>query len=294
MLKMADMLAGRSKDFDEPETVTCDVIMPRGVLLGVSDEESAADVLNIERSEAARNSFSFERLFTKGYWLEIGVIDFDAGLAEIGDVQEAVSVDLPARCAFIDGAIGPALFGVVDFQDGVDGRRRRARGEVGAGIPAGDGTVFRDKDENGGLAGLCALIQDEIGGAAVKDHSRRSGLCTGGKTGRRDDDKVSRNAAGLGEDVDGIAAAIEEAGGAGVVVADPPWASARGAGQPPRVRQIRVNDRRHPRNVGDEVRLFVMLRLRYGGEQEKRKSKNGEKLPRIKCGQHLRITPKRK
>src|SRR5213594_3458305 len=235
MLKMADMLAGRSKDFDEPETVTCDVIMPRGVLLGVSDEESAADVLNIERSEAARNSFGFERLFTKGYWVEIG------------DVQEAVSVDLPARCAFIDGAIGPALFGVVDFQDGVDGRRRRARGEVGAGIPAGDGTVFRDKDENGGLAGRCALIQDEIGGAAVKDHSRRSGLCTGGKTGRRDDDKVSRNAAGLGEDVDGIAAAIEEAGGAGVVVADPPWASARGAGQPPRVLQIRVNDRRHPR-----------------------------------------------
>jgi len=107
---MADMLAGRSKDFDEPETVTCDVIMPRGVLLGVSDEESAADVLNIERSEAARNSFGFERLFTKGYWLEIGVIDFDAGLAEIGDVQEAVSVDLPARCAFIDGAIGPPPF----------------------------------------------------------------------------------------------------------------------------------------------------------------------------------------
>src|SRR2546425_6227779 len=168
MLKMADMLASGSENFDEPKTVTSDVIMPRGVLLGISDEESAANVLNIERSEAVRNFFGFERLFTKGYRLEIGVIDFDAGLAEIGDVQEAVSVDLPARCAFIDGAIGPALFGVVDFQDGVDGRRRRARGEVGAGIPAGDGTVFRDKDENGGLAGRCALIQDESLGLPLK------------------------------------------------------------------------------------------------------------------------------
>src|SRR2546426_8897236 len=198
MLKMADMLAGRSKDFDEPETVACDVIMPRGVLLGVSAEESAADVLNIERSEAVRNFFGFERLFTKGYRLEIGVIDFDAGLAEIGDVQEAVSVDLPARCAFIDGAIGPALFGVVDFQDGVDGRRRRARGEVGAGIPAGDGTVFRDDDENGGPAGRFALIADEIRGVVVRDPSPRDGLGTGGKNGRGGGGKVSRNAARLG------------------------------------------------------------------------------------------------
>src|SRR4029077_10025002 len=40
-------------------------------------------------------------------------------------------------------------------------------------------------------------------------------------------------------------------------------------------------------------RLFVVLRLRYRGEQEKRKSHYWKKLPGLTFGQHLRILPKR-
>src|SRR5437588_5328882 len=95
--------------------------------------------------------------------------------------------------------------------------------------------------------------------------------------------------------VDGISRAAVKARGAGIVVADPEGAagtSGRGGrtSEPPGILQVRVHDRRHALNVRDEVRLFVMLRLRYSREQKKRKSENGQRLP---CGKHLRILPKR-
>src|SRR5882724_1332752 len=120
MLKMADVFAGGREDFDEAKTVTGDVIVAGGVLLGVSDEQDSADILNVEWREPARNSFSitpviaiavsFERIVAEVYGFEICVIDFHAALAEIGEIQETVAVDLAARRAFVDGAIGTAFF----------------------------------------------------------------------------------------------------------------------------------------------------------------------------------------
>ena len=95
--------------------------------------------------------------------------------------------------------------------------------------------------------------------------------CVPSKPRRRDDDEIAWNAAGFREDVDGISRAAVKARGAGIVVADPEGAagtSGRGGrtSEPPGILQVRVHDRRHALNVRDEVRLFVMLRLRYSGE----------------------------
>ncbi len=46
VLEVADVLALGGKEFDEPETSAADRVMPGSVLLGVSDKESPADVLD--------------------------------------------------------------------------------------------------------------------------------------------------------------------------------------------------------------------------------------------------------
>src|SRR5260221_5056968 len=52
-------------------------------------------------------------------------------------------------------------------------------------------------------------------------------------------------------------------------------------------------DGSHPCDIGDQVRLFVVLRWGYRREQEKRKGQYWKRLPGLTCGQHLRILPKR-
>src|SRR5712664_3471637 len=118
MLKMTDVLAGSREDFNETETVAGDVIVLRRVLLGIGDEKRAADVLDVERREAARDALpiavvmaviliaiGIESVFTKANALESCVVDFYFSGTEIRDVEEPLSVDLPGRCAFVDGAI---------------------------------------------------------------------------------------------------------------------------------------------------------------------------------------------
>src|SRR5882724_12062246 len=56
MLEVPDVLAGGREDFNEAIAVAGHVIVPGSVLLGVRHEKSAADVLNIERCEAARDA----------------------------------------------------------------------------------------------------------------------------------------------------------------------------------------------------------------------------------------------
>ena len=78
MLKVTDVLAGSREDFDETETVAGDVIVAGSVLLRIGDEKGAADVLDVERREAARDAppiavivaviviaIGIERVFTK-------------------------------------------------------------------------------------------------------------------------------------------------------------------------------------------------------------------------------------
>src|SRR6266704_418011 len=57
MRKMANIPAGGCEEFNKAEPVASDVIVPGGVLLGVSDEQNSADVLNVERRETLRNPF---------------------------------------------------------------------------------------------------------------------------------------------------------------------------------------------------------------------------------------------
>src|SRR6266446_6131095 len=80
-----------------------------------------------------------------------------------------------------------------------------------------------------------------------------------------------------------------------VPAGEPPGASARGTSQSPRVFQIGVGRVRggNRSQIRNQVRLFVVLRLGYRGEQEKRKGDNWKRLPGLTCGQHLRILPKR-
>jgi len=134
--------AGRREDFDETETVAGNVIMPSGVLLGIGDEESAADVLNIERCEAAGKSLGFKGILTDVHAFEIGVIDFDLRGTEIRDIEKFVAINLAGRCAFVDSAIRGAVIGVVNDEYGIL-----------SAIPAGDRSVFRGKDEVSGFAG---------------------------------------------------------------------------------------------------------------------------------------------
>ena len=78
------------------------------VLLGVSDEYAAADVLNIKRREAlpvtvivtimmavaVAIAVQSERIVTEVHAFESRIVDFHFAGVEIGDVQKFVAVDL--------------------------------------------------------------------------------------------------------------------------------------------------------------------------------------------------------
>src|SRR5882724_3608088 len=143
MLEVPDVLAGSREDFNETETVAGHVVVAGSVLLRIGDEKRAADVLDIERREAARDALPtavvmavtliaiwIERVFTKLNALESHVVDFHFSGTEIRDVEEAVSIDFTARHAFIDGAIRGTVIGIVNDEDGVL-----------SAIPAGDRSI---------------------------------------------------------------------------------------------------------------------------------------------------------
>src|SRR5260370_11495925 len=131
--------------------------------------------------------------------------------------------------------------------------------------------------------------EEKVRRSSVEVHSRWGRLRTRRESRRRNRDDQRTTILFWRE---GVTLAVVQGRGAGVVVADPEGA-AGGAGEAPGILQIGVERRRHTLNVGDEVRLFVMLRLCYDREQEKRKSKDKKRLPRPTYGQHLRILPKR-
>src|SRR5258708_3192996 len=145
MLEVADVLAAWREQLDEAEAIAADGVVPRGVLLGIGDEERASNVLNVEGSETAGDAFctmivaaaitvavGIEGIFAEVHALEVGVVDLDFGGAEIGDVEEAVPVDLGGSHAFVDRAVRGAFVGVVHFEDGIGGAGWR----INAGIPA--------------------------------------------------------------------------------------------------------------------------------------------------------------
>jgi len=110
MLEVADVPAGGCEELDEAEAVTGNVIVAGGVLLRVSDEERAADILNVEGREAVRNFLGIEGIFTEIHALERGVINFDSRTTEVRDVKKFVAIDFSGGCAFVDGTVGTAFF----------------------------------------------------------------------------------------------------------------------------------------------------------------------------------------
>src|SRR6266478_2959826 len=215
VLKVADVFAGGREDFNKAEAVTGHVIVPGGVLLGVSDKESAADILHVERSETARNAFGFKCVFIEAYALEDGVIDFDLRGTEIRDVEKFVAVDFAGGCAFVDGTIRGAVIGVIDDENGVL-----------SAVPAGDRSIFRGKDEVGGFAGS----NQKIRWTAIEHDTRgsRGGSCWRAIRGRNRDVASAIN-------WNSSACAVVESGSAGIVVGDPPRAAAWRTSQSPRV-----------------------------------------------------------
>jgi len=100
----------------------------------------------------------------------------------------------------------------------------------------------------------------------------------------------------IGEEVLGVSASIVQCGGAGIIVADPPRAAIRirrcrgCARDSPRVFQVGVDNRGSLiRQVGDEVRLFVVLGRGWRWKQKKRKNKECRKLQRPAV-RHARIS----
>ena len=203
---MADIPSGRRENLNETKTVTGDVIVPGGVLLGVGYKECAADVLNIERREAVWNFLGNESFFAQIHALEVGVIDFDFRGAEIRDIKKFVAIDFAGGCAFVDGAIRGAVIGVIDDEDGVL-----------SAVPAGDRSIFCGKDEVSGLAGS----NQKIGRAAIEHDTcgSRLGSCRRAHRGRNGDVASAING-------NGGARARVESGSAGIVVGDPPGAAA--------------------------------------------------------------------
>src|SRR5436853_6263857 len=119
MLKIADVSPSRREDLNETEPITGDVIVPGRVLLGVCYKERAADVLNVEGSEAVRDSLGFESIITEKDTLEICVVDFDARVAKIRDVKKFVAVDFARGRAFVDGDIRGPVTRVGDDEDDI-------------------------------------------------------------------------------------------------------------------------------------------------------------------------------
>src|SRR6266576_2119124 len=237
MLKIADVSPSRREDLNETEPITGDVIVPGRVLLGVCYKERAADVLNVEGSEAVRDSLGFESIITEKDTLEIR------------DVKKFVAVDFARGRAFVDGAIRGPVTRVVDDEDGIL-----------PAIPAGDRSIFRNKDEVGGFA----RGNEKIRRAAIKNDTCWSRLGSRRRAIRRRNGDVAstinRNC---------CARAVVESGRAGIIVGNPPRAAARGASQSPGVFQtgIRRIWRRNRGQIRNEVRLFVMLRKCENGKQ---------------------------
>src|SRR5262245_34204004 len=79
--------------------------IPRRVLLGVSDVQLAAQILNVERRIAAGDVAVGESAVQRGP-LELTVDDVDLAVVEVGGVQEMRRADVARGEAGVDSAVG--------------------------------------------------------------------------------------------------------------------------------------------------------------------------------------------
>src|SRR5437667_12652969 len=102
---MTDEFAGRSEVKDVAQAVTGDIVVFRGVLLRVSNEERSSNILNVERRKAGKDKLIVERLGREMHLVEARVINLEAARAEIRDVEETFAANVGRGHAFIDRTI---------------------------------------------------------------------------------------------------------------------------------------------------------------------------------------------
>src|SRR5258706_7068804 len=168
--------------------------MARSILLGISDEEAAADVLDVEGGEANGNSVIVEGVLIEMYAAEIRVVDLNLAIAEIGDIKETLAIDFARSHSFVDRTIGRALVGVIDFEDGVDRGRFSTSGNIGTGVPSRNRSILGGEHEESGQIRRRTLVQNKIGGAAVEDYAGGRGLGAGREARRGNHDEIIERA----------------------------------------------------------------------------------------------------
>jgi hypothetical protein len=157
-----------TENVDETEAGTADGIVSGSILLGVSDKQAAAYVLDIKGREASGNTVAVEGAAIELYAVKTGVINLDGGISEIRDIKESIPTDFAGSHSLVDRTVRRAVMRVVYLQNGIGGRRAAAREKVYKGIPAGDGAVFSGKDEDGGFSRWRASIEEEVSRAAIE------------------------------------------------------------------------------------------------------------------------------
>src|SRR3569833_2304975 len=133
-------------DVDVPKTPAGHIVMLLVVLFGIRNIEIPADVLNVEWSKPRTKMIVAESISSERNGIEKLVVNADASPAEVRRIQKigdraALGIaDRGHRQPFEHGrALG------VDLDH--SGRRSNA------GIPGGDGPVFRCEDEDSRLGG---------------------------------------------------------------------------------------------------------------------------------------------
>src|ERR1700682_1300542 len=131
-----------------------DVIVPGRVLQRVSDIQSPANVLDIERRKAHRDRWIAKTRGKRGGRIG-GVKDVDRVPAEIGGIKEICCPVVTDRKSLIDHACGPSVH---RFDDGSRSRR-----------PTGNSAVFRCENETRRRSGRDLKV-----GTAVKNNPVRA------------------------------------------------------------------------------------------------------------------------
>jgi hypothetical protein len=108
-----------TENVDETEAGTTDRIVAGSILLGVSDKQAAAYVLDIKGRETSGDAVAVEGVGIEMYAVETGVINLDGGIAKIRDVKESIPIDFAGSHSLVDRTVRRAVMRVVYFQNGV-------------------------------------------------------------------------------------------------------------------------------------------------------------------------------
>src|SRR6266480_6721738 len=116
------------------------IILSFVILLGVGHKNFAIEIADAEWSITCRKVGVDEAAGIN--LMKILIEGVDVARMEICRIQEVVIVGDAERCAFVNGTVNAVVCSVIHSDYSV----RRIHG----GVPTGKGTIFADKNENGG------------------------------------------------------------------------------------------------------------------------------------------------